>query len=184
MPHILVAQGYKHYARLIVDLLLFMAPHLHSPLTDPVRLLYKGTLRILLVLLHDYPEFLCGFHATFMDAIPTTCVQLRNLVLSAFPVGLKLPDPFTVDYASMTSTLEPVILSDISLPPALKSAIDNYTQTRSPAALQAITLPERCGGLVLHLATHPLALDIYTHLLATSNSRGEFILTQTRIPCL
>jgi len=32
--------------------------------------LYKGTLRILLVLLHDFPEFLCEFSFSFCDYIP------------------------------------------------------------------------------------------------------------------
>ncbi|KAL8551751.1 hypothetical protein ACS0TY_000717 [Phlomoides rotata] len=32
---------------------------------DPVHFLYKGTLRVLLVLLHDFPEFLCDYHFSF-----------------------------------------------------------------------------------------------------------------------
>ena len=50
---------------------------------------------MLLVLLHDFPEFLCDYHLSFCDVIPPTCVQLRNLVLSAFPRSMRLPDPFT-----------------------------------------------------------------------------------------
>ena len=64
-------------------------------LTDAVRLLYKGTLRVLLVLLHDFPEFLCDNHFVLCEVIPSTCIQLRNLVLSAFPKAMRLPDPFT-----------------------------------------------------------------------------------------
>lgn len=60
-----------------------------------VRLLYKGTLRVLLVLLHDFPEFLCDHHFTFCDVIPPSCIQMRNLILSAFPRNMRLPDPFT-----------------------------------------------------------------------------------------
>ena len=64
-------------------------------LTEAVRLLYKGTLRVLLVLLHDFPEFLCDNHFVLCEVIPGTCIQLRNLVLSAFPKAMRLPDPFT-----------------------------------------------------------------------------------------
>ena len=64
-------------------------------MNDAIRLLYKGTLRMLLVLLHDFPEFLCEFYFSFCDVIPTNCIQLRNLVLSAFPRTMRLPDPFT-----------------------------------------------------------------------------------------
>merc|ERR1719457_293890 len=30
----------------------------------------------------------------FCNIIPATCVQLRNLILAAFPVSMRLPDPF------------------------------------------------------------------------------------------
>lgn len=55
----------------------------------------QGTLRVLLVLLHDFPEFLCDYHYGFCDVIPPNCIQLRNLILSAFPRNMRLPDPFT-----------------------------------------------------------------------------------------
>lgn len=47
------------------------------------------------MLLHDFPEFLCDYYLSFCDVIPSTCVQLRNLILSAFPRSMRLPDPFT-----------------------------------------------------------------------------------------
>jgi CCR4-NOT transcription complex subunit 1 len=73
-----------------------MEPSLRSAeMSAPLSMLYQGTLRMLLVLLHDFPEFLCDYHASFCDVIPPTCIQLRNLILSAFPRTMKLPDPFT-----------------------------------------------------------------------------------------
>jgi CCR4-NOT transcription complex subunit 1 len=84
------------FEHLLVDLLDFMQPYLRNAnLTDSVRMLYKGTLRVLLVLLHDFPEFLCEFHFSFCNVIPPTCIQMRNLILSAFPRSMRLPDPFT-----------------------------------------------------------------------------------------
>lgn len=68
----------------------------HRPtLLESVRLLYQGMLRTLLVLLHDFPEFLSDYHLSFCDVIPPTCIQLRNLVLASFPRSMRLPDPFT-----------------------------------------------------------------------------------------
>jgi len=58
-------------------------------------MLYRGALRVLLVLLHDFPEFLCDYHFAFCDVIPPSCIQMRNLILSAFPRNMRLPDPFT-----------------------------------------------------------------------------------------
>lgn len=47
-----------------------------------------------LVLLHDFPEFLCEFHFPLCERIPISCVQMRNLILSSFPRNMRLPDPF------------------------------------------------------------------------------------------
>ena len=37
----------------------------------------QGTLRVLLVLLHDFPEFLCQYHFPLCDCIPPPCIQAR-----------------------------------------------------------------------------------------------------------
>jgi CCR4-NOT transcription complex subunit 1 len=80
----------------VVSLLRFLEPYLrNAALSEAVRLLYRGTLRVLLVLLHDFPEFLCENHFALCDAIPPSCIQMRNLILSAFPRNMRLPDPFT-----------------------------------------------------------------------------------------
>ena len=103
------------YRDLVVDLLLFLEPFLfRAELTPPLRLLYKGTLRMLLVLLHDFPEFLCDNHFTFCDVLPPTCIQIRNLILSAFPRNMRLPDPFTPN-------LKVDLLPEINQPPCLAS---------------------------------------------------------------
>lgn len=56
---------------------------------------HEGLLRLFLVLLHDFPEFLAAHHWQLVLAMPSGAFQLRNLVLSAFPRHLKLLDPFT-----------------------------------------------------------------------------------------
>lgn len=84
------------YSQLLVDLFKYLAPFLrNAELAKSVTLLYKGTLRVLLVLLHDFPEFLCDYHFGFCDVIPPNCIQMRNLILSAYPRNMRLPDPFT-----------------------------------------------------------------------------------------
>lgn len=80
--------------KLLIFHLTFLEPYLAaSKLNEAVSSLYQGTLRVFLVLIHDFPEFLCDFHHTFCDVLPPTCIQLRNLILSAFPRNIKLPDP-------------------------------------------------------------------------------------------
>ena len=99
MPHLLLSRDRKGWPlmhKLLRALLQFLHPFLKSLLlNDAIRRLYKETLRVLLVLLHDFPEFLCDYYVSLCDSIPTTCVQLRNLILSAFPSNMRLPDPFT-----------------------------------------------------------------------------------------
>ena len=89
-------KGWPMFAQLLVDLFKFLSPFLrNAELAKPVHRLYRGTLRVLLVLLHDFPEFLCDYHYSFCDVIPPNCIQMRNLILSAFPRNMRLPDPFT-----------------------------------------------------------------------------------------
>lgn len=72
--------GWTMYAQLLVDLFKYLAPFLrNAELAKPVTLLYKGSLRVLLVLLHDFPEFLCDYHYGFCDVIPPNCIQVLTL---------------------------------------------------------------------------------------------------------
>jgi CCR4-NOT transcription complex subunit 1 len=114
-----------------------------------VRLLYKGTLRVLLVLLHDFPEFLCDHHFSFCDVIPPSCIQMRNLILSAFPRNMRLPDPFTpnlkVDLLPEISQA-PRILSDVESAlknKQLKAEVDDYLKTRQRLSLLSVDLKGR-----------------------------------------
>ena len=124
-------------------------------------------MRVLLVLLHDFPEFLCDYHFALCDVIPPSCIQMRNLVLSAFPHGMRLPDPFTpnlkVDLLPEIQTA-PRCLSDYvfalgtAVPPTALSAasssnggpplvnlqpvLDNYLKKRAPASFPMELLGE------------------------------------------
>lgn len=85
-------------------------------LTLILKLLYfvlQGTLRVLLVLLHDFPEFLCDYHYGFCDVIPPNCIQLRNLILSAFPRNMRLPDPFTPNLKVGLLAVESIKLASV-----------------------------------------------------------------------
>ncbi|KAL5022887.1 hypothetical protein ScPMuIL_002042 [Solemya velum] len=118
-------RGWGMYAQLLIDLFKFLAPFLrNADLARPTQLLYKGTLRVLLVLLHDFPEFLCDYHYAFCDVIPPNCIQMRNLILSAFPRNMRLPDPFTPN-------LKVDMLADIAHPPRILTNFANMIQPMS-----------------------------------------------------
>lgn len=122
MPLLLRAKaqrGWQILHRLLMNLLVFLEPFVrHSnvyPMSASVAALYKGTVRIVLVLLHDYPEFLSDFYTSFCDVLPASCVQLRNVILSAFSRSMRLPDPLTLG-------LQVAQLPEVSVSPRLMPA--------------------------------------------------------------
>ncbi len=81
-------------SQLLVDLLRFLAPFKRNVvMSRPMQSLFKGVLRVFLLLLHDFQEFLAEFYYPLVVEMPPNCLQLRNVVLSAFPKGVKAPDP-------------------------------------------------------------------------------------------
>jgi len=128
------------YSQVLLDLFKFIGPFLKN-VTIPrsFECLYRGCLRLILILLHDFPEFLCDYHFSLCDFIPANCVQLRNLVLSAFPRHMRLPDPFTPNLkVNMLPeiTQPPRILTSITAPmtPEFQSKLQNYLDKRSPVS--------------------------------------------------
>ncbi|KAI9280718.1 CCR4-Not complex component, Not1-domain-containing protein [Sporodiniella umbellata] len=126
MPKLLLAEnqkGWPTFQKLLMHLFQFLNPFLQiAKLKETTRMLYRGTLRVLLVLLHDFPEFLCDYHYSFCDVIPASCIQLRNLILSAFPRHMRLPDPFTPN-------LKVDLLPDINQPPSILSDYTSVLKT-------------------------------------------------------
>ncbi|KAG0490342.1 hypothetical protein HPP92_007205 [Vanilla planifolia] len=153
MPKLLTVnslKGWPFFQRLLVDLLKFMEPYLrNADLTEPIQFLYKGMLRVLLVLLHDFPEFLCDYHFSFCDVIPPSCIQMRNVILSAFPRNMRLPDPsipnLKIDLLAEI-TQPPRILSDVDgvlKLKQLKADIDEYLMTRTEGSTFLTELKHR-----------------------------------------
>ena len=89
--------GWEIYSQIVQVMLAYISELLKPvDITAVTKELYKSVLRILLVLHHDFPEFVAENHFKLCNVIPAYCTQLRNLILSAFPsVFQELPDPFT-----------------------------------------------------------------------------------------
>ena len=90
-------QGCEVFAKIIEKMLSYVTQLLtQNVILGVAKEVYRGVLRILLILHHDFPEFLAENHYRFCNIIPPHCTQIRNLVLSAYPSSiLELPDPFT-----------------------------------------------------------------------------------------
>jgi CCR4-NOT transcription complex subunit 1 len=138
MPRLLIAPGGSGWAlfeALLLGLLHFLEPALRAAeLAEPLRLLYKGTLRLLLVLLHDFPEFLCEHQFRLCEVIPTPAIQMRNLILSAFPRNMRLPDPFTPN-------LKVDLLPEIAAPPRGVPAAAKLLPKQIKAVVDSLLAP-------------------------------------------
>ncbi|KAF8113037.1 hypothetical protein N665_0058s0130 [Sinapis alba] len=173
MPKLLTVNGQKgwpYVQRLLVDLLQFLEPFLrNAELGGPVNFLYKGTLRVLLVLLHDFPEFLCDYHFTFCDVIPSSCIQMRNIILSSFPRNMRLPDP-------STPNLKIDLLPEIVEAPCILSEVD--------AALKAKQIKNDVDEYLASRQHNPAYLSELKQKLLLSSSEASSAGTRYSVPLI
>lgn len=121
MPKLLMfkeREGWPTVHRLLLCHLRFLKPFLVAGTLGEVgRTLYTGTVRIFLILLHDFPTFLAVYYHSLVSALPPHCIQLTNLILAAYPGGVKLCDPFEPGFKLEKvpeARLCPTIVSDFS----------------------------------------------------------------------
>lgn len=104
-----------------------------------------------MVILHDFPEFLSEFYFSLCDVIPARCIQMRNIILSAYPPTLRLPDPHRETQLESLSDMGPIppVLSDFTLGLRhgdMRAALDQCLLGRGSTALvtslkESLTLP-------------------------------------------
>lgn len=124
-----------------------------------MRSFYTATMNIVLVILKDYPQFLCDFHFSFVNALPDHAVQLKNMILAAFPKCIQPPSPFSQDLKvdTMLDVRDPRILSDYEAylkVNGLKDDLESYFSSRNPMVINQICLKmmsskERVSGKVI-----------------------------------
>ncbi|ORY87999.1 CCR4-Not complex component, Not1-domain-containing protein [Protomyces lactucae-debilis] len=189
------SSGWAKYAELMTALLRFVGPSLESvEMNVSVRVIYHALLRLLLVLLNDFPNFLTNNHQVFCNHIPARCIQLRNLILSSFPRKMRLPDPFLpglkVDRLPETA-ISPEIsmdLEQILVQGKVMNSINNYIYSGNlgtvPKVIKALSRNAKSEGLepvllntlVLHCAVQaitnadaPPAFDLQSPWVALLN---------------
>lgn len=78
--------GWKPFARLLRQLLDCLSEQLKAFSVSPVaKDLYRATLKLLVILQHDFPDFVAAHHVDLYKSIPPHCTQLLNAVLAAHP---------------------------------------------------------------------------------------------------
>ncbi|KAL9112109.1 MAG: hypothetical protein Q9227_003486 [Pyrenula ochraceoflavens] len=115
--------GWQPYCRLVQIMLRYTGNMLKLPqIPQSARDLYQAVSRVLVMLHHDYPDFVAANHFHLCNAIPAHCTQFRNLVLMASPQTLgDLPDPFA-------GGLKPDRLVEMQNNPVIAGDIDQYLQ--------------------------------------------------------
>ncbi|KAL5968703.1 CCR4-NOT transcription complex subunit 1 [Taenia solium] len=129
------------YAQLLADMLNYLAFYLQNAIAPKhITSLFIATFRLCLVLFHDFPDFISDYCLFFCNIISSSAIQLRNLILSSEPRrGLPSTDPLNAPPVNQLSQLEdPVgytMEAGSRLPPVLRSEIDSYLSSRTPARL-------------------------------------------------
>lgn len=164
-------EGWADYHRCVMWLLRFMAPFITSDEQDlgsAARSLYRAALRILIVLMHDFPGFLVEYYHTLSTAIPAHCVQLRNIILAAFPsADAPLPDWYKrlEDLVPDMQSFPRVRSDHVSALNSgnVKNAIDNYIHTGSPSG--AVIVQELKNRIAVQKQTDGTTTTVWNHTL-------------------
>ena len=129
--------GWDIYVSLC-EIFLSYAGELVKPadVSNSAREYYCGVFRVLLVLHHDFSEFLAENHFRLCNAIPRDCTQMRNLVVSAYPSSYpELPDPFSIGLKIdrlEEARIAPTIRGDIPaalIAAGIKDVVDTLLET-------------------------------------------------------
>jgi CCR4-NOT transcription complex subunit 1 len=137
----------------------------------------SAILRVLLILHHDFPDFVIENHARLCAAAPAKCSQVRNLINHVSPQGLTVPDPFAngLQLERMEEMrLSPVLRIDLSgiLDGAgLKSGLDAILKNKSRGYAE---FAEKLGQYEYDAGiVQAVALYIGTEAIAVAGSKSQ-----------
>ncbi|CUM64513.1 uncharacterized protein PRCAT00002118001 [Priceomyces carsonii] len=137
-------RGYQTVVKLLTAILKFQAVYSKEAHHDVIFVIFKAVNRIIVGLAHDYPEFLVECHYQLVTAVPREYIQLKNIILSATPSNITVPDPFTqglkVERLPEIND-SPIInykpLEDL-LKIGLKKPVDNFLRIPAPGLMKSI----------------------------------------------
>lgn len=98
-PVLTTSQGWETYVPLLQSLFAYLGDLLNSGSIEasaPMQEFYRGAIRVILLLTHDFPEFFVENHWQLNAHVPDNLVQMYNLLNTAYPGSYQeLPDPFS-----------------------------------------------------------------------------------------
>jgi CCR4-NOT transcription complex subunit 1 len=87
--------GWEPFSDIMNNLMLYVG-ELLKPLhvAQVTKEIYRGVMKLLVILQHDYPDFLAAYHSKLCANIPGHCTQMHNIILHANPAPYsKMADP-------------------------------------------------------------------------------------------
>lgn len=180
-------KGWSHIIDFLCELLDFEGTYAQGKdFPKAITVMYQGTSRIFLALLTDCPQLFIEYHYVLCKHIPSSFVQIRNLVLSAFPEKMVLPDPLTqglkVDRLPEIKEI-PIFAvdpTDDMQRLGLKKLVDLYIKSASPAVLKGIASgfklpsPKADSGLGFDIVTQDAtAFNTFVFYIGIKAVSGE-----------
>lgn len=180
------SKGFDIFAQIMEQALSYVSRLLTPQRISPLALdLYRGLLRIMLVLHHDFPEFLAEAHFTLCNAIPPHATQLLNLTLSAAPLSFRdLPSPFVsglkfdrLEEIRRSPRISPdflAILHDTKLQRVMDAALTpgNLSQDQVMQIVALLSIKEGDNVKVDTQLMHAIIIYIGTVAINTQGHRG------------
>lgn len=167
MPTLLEKYEYWDvYFELICDLFKFARENLpEEGLNEhlPCQIFYKGILRLIIVLIHDYSDFLSAFSLQLCLALPEKYIQIKNIILSAYPRDLKFRSPKAVSREELEKEA-----SIANLPKYYRLKFDKqkYSQFISLFQNNDKSLKAKLEGTLS--PTQPKTMKYFSYLCSTS----------------
>jgi CCR4-NOT transcription complex subunit 1 len=114
-------EGWPLYAKLLSQLLDCVGEQLKAVNVSPIgKDLYRATWKLLVVIQHDFPQFMSAYSMQFCASIPAHCTQLINTITAASAPSTEEESASTVSIEQATETLR-----DSGLLEVLDRAVQN-----------------------------------------------------------
>ncbi|KAI1387901.1 Not1-domain-containing protein [Hypoxylon trugodes] len=128
-------RGWPSYTKLLTSLLGFVSEHMKAiDVTDVVKEFYRAVIKLLVLLAHDFSEYISTNATELCLSISPHCTQLRNIVLNCSPradANDAVPQDPQVDAVPALSYLKEVgmleILEQLMQAPPSEDAIAHLT---------------------------------------------------------
>lgn len=150
-------KGYKLVVKFLTSLMKFQTYYYKDFNHNILTVLFKAINRIFIGLTHDYPEFLVECHYQLISSIPRGYIQLKNIILSATPSNVQVPDPFTqglkverLPEINQSPNINYLPVDDL-IKVGLKKPVDNFLRIPTTTLMKTIY-----SGLKLN---HPREID-------------------------